>query len=100
MFVERLSKKQLWEYIKTIPGYDFVKESDISFSKFLTNGFIVISVNLPDNTKKLINVTDNYFFSSHDDSWKEKLYSIFGDEYKNWYTKQINTKPRYKSVFC
>lgn len=87
MFVEKLSKKQITNYLKNVPGYDYVEESDIEISITL-NGYILFSVTVPKDKTKIFTATDTYIISESN-NWGKYLYSVFGEDYKNWYKKKL-----------
>ncbi len=96
MFVERLSKKQFADFISKIPGFLNVKETDIKFTDVITEGYILFTLS-QSRSNELIIATDKYIIDEHCTSWCNYLYSIFGEEYKNWYIKQL--KNEYEMIF-
>ena len=94
MFVERLSTKQFANFISKIPGFLNVKETDIKFEVKLEGQ---IYFTLAQNRSKEFIATDKYIINEHCTSWRNYLYSIFGEEYKNWYIKQL--KNEYEMIF-
>lgn len=88
MFVEKLSKEQLFTFVKTLPDYTIV--SDIyCMCEAWCDGLILFSVDFKQKPKRttsaVITATDTEFIFRKNEKWIKYLYSIFGEEYKNWY---------------
>lgn len=91
MFVEKLSKKQIFDFVKTLPDYTIAIDIDCQKEGWC-DGFILFTVDFMQRPKRttssIITATDTKFLFNKDEKWIKYLYSIFGDEYKNWYKKQ------------
>lgn len=96
MFVEKLTEKQFADYLKKVPGYSNVKESDINFTGVRINGYVLFSL-ATKKSNKIFTATDKYIIDKNNTNWGKYLYSIFGEEYKNWYIKQL--KNEFEEIF-
>lgn len=96
MFVEKLTKKQFADYLRKVPGYLNTKETDIEFTGVRIEGYIIFSLKTR-KSNKLFTATDKYIIDQSNKNWCKYLYSIFGEEYKNWYISQL--KDEFEMIF-
>lgn len=92
MFVERLSKQQLFDFIITLEDYKNITDIFI-VKEACFSGYIFCTVDFPVKPTKLsthltITATDTKFAYNKNKNWIKYLYSIFGEEYKLWYKEQ------------
>lgn len=105
MFVEKeeLNEKQIANFLKCIPKFEFVKEQDIKFTRLKLDGYVIVSLNDRKNFNKpiLITITDSLITDNNlinkSTEWKKYLYQIFGEEYKNWYIEKM--KIEFENIF-
>lgn len=95
MFIERLTKEQIINFLHTKKEYKGVIDIQILKNPYNIDGETTISLSFRENTKtrftsNLLNITDVSFFHTACDSiWIKYLYEIFGEEYKHWYKNKL-----------
>lgn len=103
MFVERLTSKQIVEFLNTQKDYQNV--TSVNFINAVNKGYyigiILFTVNFSVEPRRaisrVITATDTDILYSKSEPWIKFLYSVFGEEYKTWYRNKLEDE--FKRLF-